>query len=53
MAWQVEWLILENDCENANTHKHGGVGTFAKEKEVRVETDQLDEEKEVKGGHCE
>ena len=44
---------LGNDCENANTHTHGGVGTFAKEKEVGVKTDQLDEEKEEKGGHCE
>ena len=26
MAWQVERLNpLENDCENANTHTHGGV----------------------------
>ena len=30
-----------------------GVGTFAKDKEVGVETDQLGEEKEAKGGHCE
>ena len=22
---------LENDCENANTHTHDGVGTFTKE----------------------
>ena len=29
------------------------VGTFTKKKEVRVETDQLGEEKETKGGHCE
>ena len=29
----------------------GGVGIFAKEKEVGVETDQLDEETEAKGGH--
>ena len=42
---------LKNDYENANTHAHGGfggVGTFAKDKEVGVETDQLDEEMEAK-----
>ena len=37
MACQVEWLNpLENDCENANTHTHGGVGTFAKEKKLKL-----------------
>ena len=33
----------------AHTHGgFGGVGTFAKDKEVGVETDQLDEEMEAK-----
>ena len=27
---------MENDCENANTHTHGGVGTFAKEKKLEL-----------------
>ena len=27
---------LENDCENANTHTHGGVGTFTKEMKLEL-----------------
>ena len=27
---------LENDCENANTHTHGGVGTFTKEMKLKL-----------------
>ena len=27
---------LENDCENANTHTHGGVGTFIKEMKLEL-----------------
>ena len=27
---------LENDCENANKHTHGGVGTFTKEKKLEL-----------------
>ena len=27
---------LENDCENANTYTHGGVGTFIKEMKLEL-----------------
>ena len=27
---------LENDCENANTHTHGGVDTFIKEMKLEL-----------------
>ena len=27
---------LENDCENANTHTHGGVGTITKEMKLEL-----------------
>ena len=27
---------LENDCENANTHTHGGVGIFTKEMKLEL-----------------
>ena len=27
---------LENDCENANTHTHGGVGIFSKEMKLEL-----------------
>ena len=27
---------LKNDCENANTHTHGGVGTFIKEMKLEL-----------------
>ena len=27
---------LENDYENADTHTHGGVGTFTKEKKLEL-----------------
>ena len=27
---------LGNDCENANTHTHGGVGTFTKEMKLEL-----------------
>ena len=27
---------LKNNCENANTHTHGGVGTFTKEKKLEL-----------------
>ena len=27
---------LEDDCENANTHTHGGVGTFIKKMKLEL-----------------
>ena len=44
---------LENDCENANTHTHGGihlVGLAHLQRRLSgVDVDQLGEEMEVKG----
>ena len=44
---------LKNDCENANTHTHGGVHLVGwhiyKGDEVGVDVDQLGEEMEAKG----
>ena len=36
---------LKNDCENANTHAHGGVGTFAKEKLLELNWINLEKRK--------
>jgi hypothetical protein len=39
---RIEWrgksesYCFENNCENANTYPHGGVGTFAKEKKLEL-----------------
>jgi hypothetical protein len=59
VAWQVEWQILwKNICEML-THLHMMMYTwwcwhiYKGGEEVGVEVDQLSEEKETKGGHCE
>ena len=37
MVWQVEWLILwKMIVKMLNTHTHGGVGIFVKEKKLEL-----------------